>query len=101
MTTSGSIPERGARRDLIMKTILHCGIAALLLLTGCARNYVITLNSGRQITTAGKPRLEGVVYTYRDMSGREGRVSAGSVSQIGPASRSGNQTTGFEFIPAK
>src|SRR5215208_2720104 len=76
----------------VMTKLIPALLMCLLLTSGCARHYVITLNSGRQITTATKPRLNGVLYTYKDLSGQAGHVSASQVSQIMPASMAGEKT---------
>ena len=66
------------------------GLLLVLLFTavlcGCAHQYVITLDSGRHITAASKPKLKGERYVFKDMNGREGYVSAGRVREIAPAS---------------
>jgi hypothetical protein len=71
-------------RRLILPAAFLLGI---VMITGCARNYTITLNNGRQIGTTSKPKLvNGEAYYYKDMSGRESRVAAGSVAEISPTS---------------
>ena len=55
-------------------------------LSGCTRHWMITLNNGSQISTNGKPRRQGASYVFKDISGVERRVSAGSVAEIAPAS---------------
>jgi len=47
-----------------------------VLLTGCAHNYVITLNNGRQLGAQGKPVLKGGSYYFKDASGHDTSVSA-------------------------
>ena len=61
-------------------------LLAPLLLAGCAQRYVMTLNNGAHITTKGKPTLTGGVYVFKDLQGQEGRVPAGRVTEISPAS---------------
>jgi len=68
------------------RMLLLALLAAVTLLPGCARRYVITLNNGARITTFGKPHLQGGSYIYKDPSGQPGRVSVGSVQDIAPAS---------------
>src|SRR4051794_20720306 len=45
-------------------------LLTVVVLTGCVHHYKITLNSGTQIESAGKPRLENGYYYYKDSSGR-------------------------------
>jgi len=61
-------------------------LLAPLLLAGCAQHYVVTLNNGARITTKGKPTLAGGVYVFKDLQGQEGRIPAGRVTEISPAS---------------
>lgn len=84
------------------KTLLP-GLVGLLLLSGCARDYVLTLSSGEHIHAASKPKLVNGFYYYKDASGRDGRpVFSGSVSEIAPASMaSGNPTAGFKPVQTK
>jgi hypothetical protein len=75
----------------------------MLLLAGCARDYVMTLSSGERIRAATKPKLVNGFYYYKDASGNEGRpVFSGSVTEIAPASMSsGNQTDAFKNVQSK
>ena len=87
-----------------MKRLLLVGLAwtAAIYGVGCARLYHITTNSGRVITTRGKPHYdrEHSVFTYQDMRGEQRTISAGSVSQVGPASDTSSPTT-FNVKPAR
>jgi hypothetical protein len=56
----------------------------LILLTGCARTYVITMSSGARITTHGKPKLRGSTYFFEDAKGQPGQVSAGVCGRLRP-----------------
>jgi hypothetical protein len=71
---------------MTMKPLLPLTLFAALLLTGCARHYTLTLNSGNQITALGKPRLENGCYVFKDAKGRVSSVPAGRVKEISPAS---------------
>ena len=71
-----------------------------LLLAGCARHYVMTLSSGNQITTAGKPRLQDGAFFYTDTKGQPGQISAARVREISPQSMAGESTT-FKPTPTK
>ena len=70
-----------------MKRLLLPALAGLLILSGCARKYVIIMGNGERITTVGKPRLDGNYYHFKDASGREGiPIHTGRVREIAPAS---------------
>ena len=66
-------------------------LLALPLLPGCARSYVITLTNGSRLVSAGKPRLEGSTYTYKDVRGEKFTVSALRVREIAPTSMSSSE----------
>ena len=77
------------------KTVLVL-LSAVLLLTGCARTYVMTLSNGQRIWTKGKPkRLDGF-YVYKDPSGQEGRVQAYNVREIAPPSMATDPNAPFK-----
>jgi hypothetical protein len=61
-------------------------VLAPLLLAGCAQRYVMTLNNGAHITTRGKPQLKEGAYVFKDIQGQEGKIPAGRVTEISPAS---------------
>jgi len=84
-----------------MKKLLLLPLLGLLATSGCARRYVVTFNNGSQIGTVGKVHREGPVYVFKDASGAERRVSAGSVSEIAPASMSKYSGKKFQFMPSK
>jgi hypothetical protein len=75
--------------------------AGLLLLTGCARNYVITLHDGEHIRTKGKPHLVEGYYVFKDGLGREATVRANSVREIAPPSMVTDQTASFKPVSSK
>ncbi len=58
----------------------------LLLLCGCAHQYVMKLSNGQVISTPSKPKLKGPNYHYKDALGRENMIPAGRVTEIEPAS---------------
>jgi len=79
-----------------------CRLAKLLplflsagLLAGCAHRYDILLTNGEKVTNVTKPVLhrDDGVFVYKDVTGREHRVFAGKVVDIGPHSRK-NTTPG-------
>ena len=84
-----------------MKRFLPIFLFGATLLTGCARRYIITLNSGSRITTVGKPRYENGTYIYKDAKGQPVSVFAGSVREIAPASMSKSEGSQFIRSPSK
>ena len=79
-----------------MKTIALLFLVGLLALSGCARNYVMTLSDGRRVTSTSKPRLEKGNYHYTDSNGRKVYVPAGRVREIAPASMATDETAKFK-----
>jgi len=71
-----------------MKQLLLGMLLGSALLTGCASRYVITLNNGYRIVTAGKPTLdkENLAFVYTDLSGRTNSIPSVRVRAIVPAS---------------
>ncbi len=69
--------------------------AALWLSGGCASHYNITTTGGYTITSTTKPHLnkETSTWTYKDPSGRMRFISAGSVTEVSPASMSEPETS--------
>jgi hypothetical protein len=61
-------------------------LAGLLVLSGCANHYVMTLNNGAQLTSKGKPVLKDGAFNYKDLSGQERSVPEGRVREVSPAS---------------
>jgi hypothetical protein len=77
-------------------------LAGLLLLTGCARNYVISLNSGGSIRTTGKPHRENGFYYYKETPGGEThRIFASRVREIAPASMVSDPNAAFKSVQSK
>ena len=69
-----------------MRIFSLLGLLGFILLTGCAHQYVLTLNSGRQIGAKSKPELKNGAYFFKNASGVETSVPAGRVAQIETAS---------------
>ena len=69
-----------------MKLTFSAIAAILIMLTGCASRYVITLSNGSQVVTAGKPKLVNGYYVGKDTRGNPVEVSAGRVREVAPAS---------------
>jgi hypothetical protein len=82
--------------------ILGLALCLTFLAAGCARNYNITTNSGRVITSRGKPHYDKAnsVFVFTDARGEQSSIPAGSVRQIAPASDA-TSTTGFDPKPAR
>jgi hypothetical protein len=88
--------------DRFAQGLSHGKLAKLLpwflcacFLTGCAHHYDILLTNGERVTNVTKPVLhrdEGV-FVYKDVTGKEHRVFAGKVVDIGPHSNK-NTTPG-------
>ena len=70
-------------------------LALILLLSGCARRYVITLTNGTRVTTLGKPKLQQGSYTFKDARGQPAAVPSGRVREIAPASMSKDPNSQF------
>jgi hypothetical protein len=69
-----------------MKRLALSLLLGLLVLSGCASQYVIKLTNGNEITTASKPKLNGGTYSFKDAKGQEHFVPVGRVYEIEPAS---------------
>jgi len=74
-------------------------LLSLTLLCGCAHNYVITLDNGKRITTASKPKLENGRYVFKDAMGRPSYVATGRVREIAPASMMKEEKPMFNAQP--
>jgi hypothetical protein len=86
----------GRTNTFFMRRTLPALLLLLILLTGCARTYVITMSSGARITTQGKPKLRDSTYFFKDAKGQPGQVSAGRVREIAPASMAKEE--GSQFV---
>lgn len=61
-------------------------LASLLVLSGCANHYVMTLNNGAQLTTQSKPVLKDGAFHFKDLSGQDRTMPEGRVREVSPAS---------------
>lgn len=84
-----------AVKRFIMKTTLFLLLLSAVLLTGCARRYVITLSNGTRLTAVGKPQFQDGQYFFKDASGRTGSLPAGRVREIAPASMAREKDSQF------
>ena len=73
-------------------------LAGLLLLAGCAQNYVIVKTSGERITARGKPKLVNGYYRFKDASGQETQLFASRVREIAPANMVSDPTAAFKPV---
>jgi len=74
-------------------------LIGLLLLSGCANQYVVTLNNGTKLSAASKPKLKQGRYYYKDAHGREDSMPEGRVRQIEPASFAAEEQKQNQFKP--
>jgi hypothetical protein len=79
-----------------MKTLLLPLVVGLLVLCGCAHEYVIKLSNGTQIEAASKPKLQGASYHYKDALGRDNSIPAGRVTEIEPSASAQEETKTFQ-----
>ena len=75
-------------------------VAVLVALSGCSRMYVMKLSSGQVIMSAGKPKLKGSRYYFKDAHGRQSWVPQSRVLEIEPASMAKEEKPVFKGTPA-
>jgi hypothetical protein len=75
-------------------------LAALLLLSGCARTYVITMMNGDRYMAYSKPKLDSNgFYHYKDATGKEARpVFASRIREIAPPNMVSDPNAGFKPV---
>ena len=61
-------------------------LAGLLLLSGCAHNYVIVRTDFSRLYLNNKPKYKDGYYYFKDANGQPDRIPAGRVREVGPAS---------------
>jgi hypothetical protein len=61
-------------------------VIGLILLCGCARHYILKLSNGYEIESAGKPKLVGGSFRYRDAKGHDHLIPESRVLEMEPAS---------------
>lgn len=91
MTDRSNVSESAPRHPRyhgahVLRACCLCAASALLLLgTGCARRYAMTLGNSDVIYTQGKPRLnERGWYVFKDAQGREHQINSMRVRSIEP-----------------
>lgn len=60
------------------------GLAAVTVLSGCTRRYVVKFNNGEQIVVRGKPKQVGNSFVWKNPDGTERKASEGSIAVIEP-----------------
>lgn len=82
------------------KTLLFF-FAGLLLLTGCAQHYIMTLSNGERLWSKGKPHLVEGFYVYKDGSGHDAKVQAYFVREIAPQSMATDPNAPFKPVSSR
>jgi len=81
-----------------MKRLSGILSVAVLVVCGCAHQYVMKLSNGTRVTTASKPQLKGSNYYFKDATGQVNVVPQSRVLEIEPASMAEEED---KFTPAK
>jgi hypothetical protein len=78
------------KKSLSMIKLFLPAFLSILMLTGCARHYRITLTNNNVITTTSKPKVNkaGDAFIFKDRTGKMMALPKGSVKQIEPQSSS-------------
>jgi hypothetical protein len=78
-----------------MKKLVAPLLLSLVLLSGCARYYVVRMTNGTKITAIGKPKLKGAHWEFTDYSRRKRQIPEGRVAEIEPASMAKREDSMF------
>ena len=70
----------------------------MLMVSGCAHQYVMKLSNGSQIVTPHKPKLQRSMYYYKGARGEVYTIPQSRVLEIEPASMVQDEN---KFTPAK
>ncbi len=75
-------------------------LAGLLLLTGCAQHYVITMMNGNRYMAYSKPKLDDHgFYHYKDASGKEApAIFASRIREIAPPNMVSDPNAAFKPV---
>jgi hypothetical protein len=84
---------------MVMKPAILLLLA--LALAGCTPRYVLRLNSGHEITAAGKPKYKDGYYYFTDPAGRAQVMPSSRVRTIEPASMAKEDAKRYAPQPAK
>jgi hypothetical protein len=82
----------------MIKLRLSILVGLLLLLTGCARHYVIVKTNGDRVSVPSRPKYVDGYYYYKDESGQNTRIFASRVREIAPANMVSDPTAGFKPV---
>jgi hypothetical protein len=82
-----------------MKTTAITLFFTVLVISGCSRHYVLTMNNGTQVVAASKPRLQGGAYYYTDSFGKEQIVPQGRVREVSPGTSAKTEANPFKVGP--
>jgi len=79
------------------KLTLHLTlILSSVLLPGCARHYVMKLNTGAEVDAFGKPKLRDGAYYYKDARREDSVLPASRVIAVQPASMAREERKALE-----
>jgi len=84
-----------------MRKTLLPALTGILLLTGCARNYVIVQNDFSRIYVHNKPKFKDGYYYYKDAHGEQQVISSNRVREVSPADMVSNPNAPFKPKPWK
>jgi len=85
---AGSSPAKCTKNYLRMTKLFLPAFIGILLLTGFARHYNISLTNNHTIPTTSKPKVNkaGDAFVFKDRTGKLMALPKGSVKQIEPQS---------------
>jgi len=81
-----------------MTKLLLPFLAGLLLLAGCAQNYVIVRSDFSRLYVNNKPKYRDGYYYFKDADGQPDRISAGRVREVSPASMVDDPNSRFKPV---
>ena len=85
-----------------IKWVLLTSLVGSTFLTGCARQYTMTLNNGSQMSVVGKPKAQDGCYLVKDAMGQTVKIPMTRVREIAPASMASHKnSSGFSAAPEK
>ena len=82
-----------------MKTTVLLLTFSVLVLAGCSRHYVLTMNNGTQVVAASKPRLQDGSFYFKDAAGKEQTVPQGRVREVSPGTTAKQEANPFKVGP--